>query len=84
VQPVDGLGAGLAELVAAVDEQSHHDQVVINLHSPQPRVGWCVLRSQGNGAGVDRVGLAAVAGGEDPHLRGQLRRHVHHHLTVVH
>ena len=33
---------------------------------------------------VDRVGLAAVAGGEDPHLRGQLRRHVDDDLTVVH
>jgi hypothetical protein len=33
---------------------------------------------------VDWIGLAAVAGGEDPHLRGQLRRHVEDDLTVVH
>ena len=33
---------------------------------------------------VDRVGLAAVTGGEDPHLRGQLRRHIDHALAVMH
>ena len=31
----------------------------------------------------DRVGLAAVAGGEHPHLRGQLRRHVKDDLAVM-
>jgi hypothetical protein len=33
---------------------------------------------------VHRVGLAAVAGGEHPHPRRQLRRHIHHGLPVVH
>jgi hypothetical protein len=33
---------------------------------------------------VDRVGLAAVAGGEHPDLRGQLRGHVEYGLAVVH
>jgi hypothetical protein len=32
---------------------------------------------------VDWVGLAAVAGGEHPHLRRELRWHVDHRLTVV-
>jgi hypothetical protein len=32
---------------------------------------------------VDRVGLAAVAGGEYPHLRRQLRRHIQNDLAVV-
>ena len=32
--------------------------------------------------GVDRVGLAALAGGEHPHPRRQLRRHIHHRLAV--
>ena len=42
------------------------------------------LRSAGHGDAVrvDRVGLAALAGGEHPHPRGQLRRHVHHGLAV--
>jgi len=31
-----------------------------------------------------RVSLAAVAGGEHPHLRGQLRRHIDDGLAVVH
>ena len=30
MQPVDGLGAGPAELVAAVDQHAHHDQVVLD------------------------------------------------------
>lgn len=29
------------------------------------------------------VSLATVTGGEDPHLRGQLRRHIDHALPVV-
>jgi hypothetical protein len=30
-----------------------------------------------------RVGLAAVTGGEHPHLRRQLRRHAGDHLAVM-
>ncbi|OLT36729.1 hypothetical protein BJF82_14355 [Kytococcus sp. CUA-901] len=37
---------------------------------------------QGDGVGVGGVGLAALAGGEDPHSRGHLRRHVDHVLAV--
>jgi hypothetical protein len=33
---------------------------------------------------IHRVALAAVAGGEHPDLRGQLGRHVEHHLPVMH
>jgi hypothetical protein len=33
---------------------------------------------------VDRIGLAAVAGSEHPHLGRQLRRHIQHRLTVMH
>ena len=36
----------------------------------------------GDAVGVDRVGLAALAGGEHPRPGGQLRRHVHHGLAV--
>jgi len=32
---------------------------------------------------IDRVTRAAVAGREDAHLRGQLRRHINDGLTVV-
>ncbi len=34
MQPVDCLGAGPSELVAAVDEQTHHDQVAVDFHPP--------------------------------------------------
>ena len=42
VQPVDGLGSGAAELVAAVDEHAHHDQVV-DRPAPAPGSG-CAAR----------------------------------------
>jgi hypothetical protein len=39
--------------------------------------------SQRDRVRIDRVSLAAVASGEHPHLRGQLRRHAGHGLAVM-
>jgi hypothetical protein len=39
--------------------------------------------SQRDRVRAGRVGLAAVAGGGHPHLRGQLRRHTGHDLAVM-
>jgi hypothetical protein len=81
VQPVDGLGAGPAQLVAPVGEHAQHLQVRIEANLHQVRGAQ---RDHRHRMRVDRVGLAAVAGGEHPHLSRQLRRHVQHHLAVVH
>jgi len=81
MQPVDGLGSGPAQLVAPVGEHAHHHQVLVHLHPDQT---GAAQRDHGHRVRVDRVGLAAVAGGEHPHLRGQFRRHIHHDLPVVH
>lgn len=81
MQPVDRLGAGTAELVAAVDQLPHHHQFRVDVDLDQVRRPQ---RNHRDRVRVDRVGLAAVAGGEHPHLSGQLRRHVHHGLAVVH
>jgi hypothetical protein len=81
VQPVDRLGAGSAQFVEAVSEHAHHDQVIVYLDLDQ---AGAAQRDHGHRVGVDRVGFAAVARGEDPHLGGQLRRHIDHRLAVVH
>nr|WP_204296755.1 hypothetical protein [Actinoplanes capillaceus] len=66
MQPRDDLGAGAAELVAAVNEQPQcHGGVV-----------------DGDAVGIDRVGLAALAGGEHPGAGGQFRRDVKDGLAV--
>lgn len=67
MQPVDGLGACGDELVAAISEQLERDHRVVAVNLVQP-VG--AQRGQGDRVRVDRVGLAAVAGGEHPHPRG--------------
>ena len=80
VQPVDRLRPGAAQLVAAVGEHAHHHQVIIDLDLHQARAAQ---RDHRDRVRIDRIGLAAVAGGEHPDLRRQLRRHVEHRLTVV-
>ena len=80
VQPVDGLGPGPAQLVATVDQHPHHHQVVVDLNPDQVRGAQ---RDHRHRVRIHRVGLAAVAGGEHPHLRGQLRGHVDHGLAVM-
>jgi hypothetical protein len=64
--PRRGLGSCPAEFVASVDQHAHHDQVVVDLDPDQVGI---TKRKLGYRVGVDRVGLAAVAGSEDPDLR---------------
>jgi hypothetical protein len=66
VEPVDRLGSGATEFVAAVDQHAHHHQLGIGADMNQVR---SPQRDQRDGVGVDRVGLAAVTGREHPHLR---------------
>jgi hypothetical protein len=80
VQSAGDLGTGPAQLIAAVSQHAHHDQVLLGLDLCQA--------GSAQGGQRDRVltgliGLAAVAGGEHPHLRRQLRRHIEHNLAVV-
>jgi hypothetical protein len=70
VQPVHYVGARSAELVTPVDQQPQRDPGVVGLHPPQ---AGGAHRDHGNAARVDRVGLAALAGGEDPGPGGQFR-----------
>jgi hypothetical protein len=79
VQPVDDLGPGAAQLIAAVGEHAHHYQVLLDLDLDQARGAQGHQRHR---VRIDLIGLAAIAGGEHPHLRGQLRRHIEHDLAV--
>ena len=67
VQPVDDVGASPAELVTAVDQQPQRDRGVIGLHPPQ---SGGAQGDHGDAAGIDRVGLTALAGGEHPRAGG--------------
>jgi len=71
---------GPAQLIAAVGEHAHHYQILLD---PDPGQARAAQGGQRHGVRIDRVGLAAVAGGEHPHLRGQLRRHVEDDLAVM-
>jgi len=79
VEPVDRLGAGRDQLVAAVGEQLQRHQSVIGGHREDP---FGVQRRQSDRVRVCRVGLAPVAGGEHPDPGRQLGRHIHHGLPV--
>lgn len=81
MQPVDGLRPGAAELVTAVSQHDQHHQLRIHSHLDEVRGAQ---RDHRHRVRIDRVGLAAVAGGEYPHLRGQLGRHVVDRFAIVH
>jgi hypothetical protein len=66
VQPVDRVGAGAAQDVAAIDKQPQCDRGVINRDLPQP-LG--PQRGHRDAVRVDRIGFAALAGGEHPRPR---------------
>ncbi len=71
-------GVVLAQAAAPVDQQAQHLQGLVVGDGAQPAHADA---DQGDGVGVGVVGLAALAGGEDPHPRGQLGRHVQDLLT---
>ncbi|GAA4978812.1 hypothetical protein GCM10025331_87010 [Actinoplanes utahensis] len=75
----DGFGAGPAEQFPPVDEQPQRHGGVVEVDLPQV-VG--AQRGDGDAVGVDRVGLAALAGSEHAGAGGQLRRHVEDGLAV--
>jgi hypothetical protein len=79
VDPVDNLGAGAAQLVAAVNQQSQGDGGIVDL---DPAQSGAAQSGHGHAVRVDRVGLAALPGVEDPHPGGQFRRHVQDGLAV--
>ena len=79
VQPVDGLGAGPAQLVTAVDQHAHHDQVVIDLDPDQVR--WRAARPSrpsarrpGRSCGRCRWRTPAPARTASPARRARSRR----------
>jgi hypothetical protein len=51
------------------------------IHEDLPQAG-CPQGDHGDAAGIDRVGLAALTGGEDSGSGGQLRRHVHDRFII--
>jgi hypothetical protein len=75
VQLADHPGVVLTEAATAVDEQPQ--QLQLRVVDDRPQSGH-PHADQGDGVGVGVVGPAALAGGEDPHARRQLRRHVDH------
>jgi hypothetical protein len=79
VRSGDEFGAVAAELLTTVDQQPQRDRGVIGAHTSQVRGAQ---GDQGDAAGVDRVGLAALAGGEDPGSGGELGGHVYDGFAV--
>ena len=78
VEAVDGAAAFLVEVVAAVGEQPQHRGVVVAGDLAQPGVAHRHDRDRG---GVDVVGLAAMAGVQQPCAGGELGGHVHNRLA---
>ncbi|WP_280427772.1 hypothetical protein [Nocardia brasiliensis] len=74
------FGAGMAEPVAAVGEHAEGDEFRIGVNAAQVRY---VQGGQGDRMSVDRIGLAAVAGGEDPHLSREFRRDIEDDFPVM-
>jgi len=79
VQPVQRLRPGPGQLITPVGQQPQHRQALIMGQLPQPAGAQ---RRDGDGVRVGGVGLAAVAGVQDPDASGQLGRHIHHLLPL--
>jgi hypothetical protein len=73
------FGTGPAQLVAAVHQQPQRYGGVIGGHRAQ---SGAAQLGDGHAVGVDRVGLAALAGVEHPHPRRQLGRHIQDSFAV--
>ncbi len=61
-----------------VDQDPQHGELFVVDHRPQPAHPGA---DQRDGVRVGGIGLAALAGGEDPCPRGQLRRDIDHALA---
>jgi hypothetical protein len=72
-------GVLITEGPAPVDQDPLHRQMRIVDHRPQPAHPGA---DQSDRVGVGSVGLAALPGREHPRPSRQLRRHVHHLLTI--
>lgn len=79
VQLADLAGVLLTDGASPVDQQPQHLELFVADHWPQPTHPG---PDQGHGVGVGGVGLAALAGGEDPGPCRELRRHVDDLLAV--
>jgi hypothetical protein len=66
VYPADGLGTGLAQPVAAVDQQPQRHGGVVRGDLPQ---SLGPQRNHGDAVRVDGVGFAALAGGANTRAR---------------
>ncbi|WUV43188.1 hypothetical protein OG563_28635 [Nocardia vinacea] len=80
VDPIEGFSAGPAEFVPALDQQTERDQLRVHLHAAKIRRSQ---RGHRDRMRVYRIGLAAVTGGEHPHLRRHLRRYVDDRFAIV-
>jgi hypothetical protein len=79
VQPIERLGPGPGQLVAAVGQQPQHREVLIDDQLAQ------AAGAQGHhdlGVRVGGVGLAALSGVQHPDPGGELGRHIDDGLTV--
>ena len=80
VQPVDGLGGGGHQVLAALGQQVQHHRLVLHANLPQPD---SVAGGDCHRDGVVGVALAAVADRQHPHPGGQLGRHVQNLFAVA-
>lgn len=78
VQPVHGAASFPGQLVAAVGLQAQDPGVIVSCDAGQVEA---LGSDQGDAAGVDVVGLAAVAGLEQPGPRGEGGGHVDYVLA---
>jgi hypothetical protein len=78
LEPVDGLDSSVGQLVAAVGEHPQRLELTIGCDHPQT---WCARGNYRDRVRVQGIGLAVVAGVEEPDSSRQLRGHVDHLLA---
>jgi hypothetical protein len=79
VQTVDGTASFLGELVAPIGQHSQHRTVVFDRNGGQ---ALPFERDDRDGAGVDLVGLSAMAAVEEPDLTHEQRWDIEHGFTM--
>ena len=78
VETTDRSGAMRDQVMVTFREEPQHRRVILEPNDPQSRVPQRDDRSR---AGIVRVGLVTASIVEQPHPRGERRRHVEHRLT---